>query len=90
MQRRGRPEESSVSLDYLTSLHEYYEKWLVNCDPSTLPAPVLVVDVNNDLDTVKAMYKTIEKYILGKKALPENGYVKEFGWGLDRMETVKC
>lgn len=53
MQRRGRPEESSVSLEYLTQIHDSYEKWLVTCDPSSLPAPVLVVDVNNDLNTVK-------------------------------------
>uniref|UniRef100_A0A1B6HCD5 Deoxynucleoside kinase domain-containing protein n=1 Tax=Homalodisca liturata TaxID=320908 RepID=A0A1B6HCD5_9HEMI len=90
MQRRGRPEESTVSLEYLTGLHRHYERWLVDCDPASLPAPVLVVDVNNDLPTVKAMYKTVEQYILGRKTLPVTGYVKEFGWGLDRAETIKC
>ncbi|XP_054269663.1 deoxynucleoside kinase-like isoform X1 [Macrosteles quadrilineatus] len=90
MQRRGRPEESPVSLQYLTDLHNSYERWLVDCDPSSLPAPVLVVDVNNDLPTVQAMYKTVEQYILGRKAIPNTGYVKEFGWGIDRIEEVTC
>lgn len=90
MHRRGRPEESTVSLDYLTGLHDYYEKWLVKCKPSELLTPVIVVDVNKDLDTVKAMYKTVEQYILGHKTLPDAGYVKEFGWGLDRLDKIIC
>lgn len=84
MQRRNRPEESKIPLDYLRKVHEYYEKWLVTCEPNTLPAPVLIIDVNKDLLTVKTMYKLIEQYIFGQKQLPSKGYVNNIA--LDRVD----
>lgn len=86
MQIRNRPEESRIPLDYLRKVHEYYEKWLVSRDPSTLPAPVLVIDVNKDLSTVKTMYKLIEQYIFGQKQLPSKGYVTSSNFTLDRTD----
>lgn len=86
MQRRNRPEESKIPLDYLRKVHEYYEKWLVMCEPNTLPAPVLIIDVNKDLSTVKTMYKLVEQYIFGQKQLPSKGYVSSSNVTLDRVE----
>lgn len=79
MQRRNRPEESGVSLEYLTGLHVAYEKWLVEQKPESLPAPVLVLNVDKDLSAVNLMYKIVEQYIFGHKILPVKGYINEFG-----------
>lgn len=86
MQKRNRPEESKIPLDYLRKVHEHYEKWLVTCEPNTLPAPVLIIDVNKDLLTVQTMYKLIEQYIFGQKQLPSKGYVSSSNFPLDRVE----
>ncbi|XP_018897256.2 deoxynucleoside kinase isoform X2 [Bemisia tabaci] len=72
MCRRARPEEKPVSLEYLTVLHEAYEKWLMQTDPASLPAPVLVLDVNQDLPYVSKLYQMYENYILGKQTVPKH------------------
>lgn len=68
MQRRNRPEERTVKLEYLEDLHEYYEKWLMKENNSNLPYPLLVIDVSKDLSDNQLMdlYKTYEDQILGK------------------------
>ncbi|NP_001156207.1 thymidine kinase-like isoform X1 [Acyrthosiphon pisum] len=67
MQRRNRPEERTVKLDYLIDLHEYYEKWLME-KFFNLPCSLLVIDVNKDLsdNQLVDIYKTYENRILGK------------------------
>ncbi|XP_015366700.1 PREDICTED: deoxynucleoside kinase-like [Diuraphis noxia] len=67
MQRRNRPEERTVKLDYLVDLHEYYEKWLME-KYYKLPCSLLVIDVNKDLseNQLVDIYKTYEDKILGK------------------------
>ncbi|XP_022167993.1 deoxynucleoside kinase-like [Myzus persicae] len=67
MQRRNRPEERTVKLDYLVDLHEYYEKWLME-KYYNLPCSLLVIDVNKDLSDNQLIdiYKTYEDRILGK------------------------
>ncbi len=46
---RNRKEESSVPLEYLESLHELHEDWLVSQTDHKLPAPVLVLDADKEL-----------------------------------------
>jgi len=67
MQRRNRPEERTVKLNYLVDLHEYYEKWLME-KYYNLPCSLLVIDVNKDLsdNDLVDIYKTYEDRILGK------------------------
>lgn len=69
MVQRNRPEESTVSLDYLTDLHKQYEKWLMECDPNTLPAPVVVLDVDKDLKQVAMMYAQLKLYLLERNSI---------------------
>ncbi|KAE9526910.1 hypothetical protein AGLY_013558 [Aphis glycines] len=67
MQRRNRPEERTVKLDYLVNLHEYYEKWLIK-KYYNLPCSLLVIDVDKDLSENQLidLYQTYEDKILGK------------------------
>lgn len=67
MQRRNRPEERTVELEYLVDLHEYHEKWLME-KKFNISCSLLVIDVNTDLsdNQLVDLYKTYEKNILGK------------------------
>lgn len=69
MLQRNRPEESTVDLKYLTHLHEQYEKWLMECDPSSLPAPVVVLDVDKDLNQVSMMYSQLKEHLLERNSI---------------------
>jgi deoxyadenosine/deoxycytidine kinase len=44
MKKRGRNEESTVGLDYLTELHDYHESWLTKLTTT----PVLIIENDND------------------------------------------
>jgi deoxyadenosine/deoxycytidine kinase len=45
---RNRPEEQSITLDYLNQLHERHEEWLA----SRSKTPVLIVDANQTKEHV--------------------------------------
>lgn len=68
MQRRNRPEERTMKLNYLVDLHDYYEKWLMKESNDKRSISLLVIDVNQDLSESQLMdlYKTYEDQILGK------------------------
>lgn len=50
MKARARKEETSVSLDYLKQIHDIHDEWLYHQTLFTIPAPVLVLDGNQNLE----------------------------------------
>lgn len=54
--RRGRPEESKITLDYIRSLHQLHEDWLIN-EKYPLPAPVISIDANIPLEQILSVYE---------------------------------
>jgi deoxyadenosine/deoxycytidine kinase len=45
--KRGRPEEKNISIEYLTRLHQQYEKWFMN----NVSTKVLIVDFSCEEDS---------------------------------------
>lgn len=66
MKARGRPEEKSVSLEYLQQLHDSHERWLMSNDEKFNSIPVLVLDADTTLEETIQQYKKHELTILGK------------------------
>lgn len=62
---RGRPEEDSLSLEYLQQLHTAHEQWLMSKNEKFNTIPVLVLDANLGMDEMKKQYKEHESVILG-------------------------
>jgi deoxyguanosine kinase len=53
IKQRSRNEESNISSDYLFSLHQQHEDWLVhkkNIDTNIIDVPVLILDCNQDFE----------------------------------------
>ncbi|XP_023711139.1 thymidine kinase 2, mitochondrial isoform X2 [Cryptotermes secundus] len=74
IQRRKRPEESSMSLGYLQELHESHEHWLLR---SKTRAPVLVIDANRDEDQMRQLYIRNQSYILGQSSISSDAVTQE-------------
>lgn len=64
IKKRNRSEETCVSLDYLEDLHRLHEDWLIHKKRGVLPAPVLVVDANLDLEKLKGKIAELTPTIL--------------------------
>lgn len=65
---RSRTEEKDISFDYLKSLHDLHESWLIE-KKSPVPAPVLVLDTNCAQESLETLYDRAAPYILGEKQL---------------------
>lgn len=62
MRERGRPEEATVTLDFLETLHHYHEQWLIenrNVALSIAHVPILVLDGNLDFKNDPAVQQLI-------------------------------
>uniref|UniRef100_A0A8D0L1D4 Thymidine kinase 2 n=1 Tax=Sphenodon punctatus TaxID=8508 RepID=A0A8D0L1D4_SPHPU len=56
LKRRCREEEKVIPMEYLEAIHQLYEEWLIKQTLSKVPAPVIVIQADND------MQKMMEKY----------------------------
>jgi deoxynucleoside kinase len=52
LQIRGRPEEKTLTLEFIAKIHELHENWLIG-HTSPVPAPVLILEEHSALDTLK-------------------------------------
>ncbi|UXI22369.1 cubilin-like [Sarcoptes scabiei] len=56
IQERGRPEESKITLEYLRSLNELHDDWLVR-KKFPVPVPVVTIDANIPLEKIMPIYQ---------------------------------
>ncbi|XP_072136071.1 thymidine kinase 2, mitochondrial [Mobula birostris] len=64
LKARCRSEEKIIPLDYLRRLHQLYEDWLVKQTSFKVPAPVLVIPADQDLEEMLEQYKAHREQIL--------------------------
>ena len=64
---RARSEESVIPIEYLRELHDLHEKWLMDGEEE-VPAPVLVVDADQDINLTPDMFRMTEENIFDSLA----------------------
>uniref|UniRef100_A0A8C4QAM0 Thymidine kinase 2 n=1 Tax=Eptatretus burgeri TaxID=7764 RepID=A0A8C4QAM0_EPTBU len=64
LQARCRQEESVVPLDYLKSLHELYEAWLIDKTLYSIPTPVIVVSADDGLEKMQEKFANLHSNLL--------------------------
>ncbi|XP_060896543.1 thymidine kinase 2, mitochondrial isoform X2 [Labrus mixtus] len=64
LKQRCREEEKVIPLEYLESIHQLYEDWLIKRTSSPLPAPVLVIPADHDLNEMLHQYEENRDKIL--------------------------
>ncbi|XP_067008484.2 thymidine kinase 2, mitochondrial [Anabrus simplex] len=69
VQQRQRAEEQTVSLEYLKNLHVAYENWLLKSDD--VPAPVLTLNADLDIENMLRLYYSNKAAILGQKVFTQ-------------------
>ena len=64
IQKRGREEEKEVTVEYITKVHEYHEKFIQKLYDNNIPVLVLDGDIDNENSTIiyEKYSKEIEKF----------------------------
>lgn len=65
---RSRAEEKDISFEYVKSLHDLHEDWLMN-KKFPVPAPVLILDTNCKQSSLEELYEKAAPYINGEKKI---------------------
>ncbi|KAL5018547.1 hypothetical protein ScPMuIL_004269 [Solemya velum] len=64
IKKRSRMEESGVPFELIEALHDLHEEWLIDQTTFKLPAPVLVLDANNEYQQMTQIYEDRRQEIL--------------------------
>lgn len=68
IRERSRAEEKDISYEYINSLHDLHEDWLI-AKKFPVPAPVLVLDTNCSRSSLVQLYEKAVPYINGEKKI---------------------
>lgn len=66
IRKRNRHEEKDVPLEYLQSLHGLHEDWLMHQKQFELPAPVIVIEANDDISKLYPKFQQCKEDIFSK------------------------
>ena len=66
IKKRSRSEETSVPFSYIKDLHELHENWLIRQTKFNPPAPVTIIDANQDLETLSETYNDQGRKLLNQ------------------------
>uniref|UniRef100_UPI00358E89C9 thymidine kinase 2, mitochondrial-like isoform X2 n=1 Tax=Myxine glutinosa TaxID=7769 RepID=UPI00358E89C9 len=69
LQARSRHEESFIPLDYLKSLHELYEEWLIDKTLYSIPTPVIVISADDELEKIQEKLASLHLNLRPKNGL---------------------
>lgn len=75
MKNRGRSEEADIPIEYIEGLHSVYEDWLIYKKLGNVQVPVLVIDANEDRETMIRKYKQHQDKVFGNQLLKEGQVV---------------
>ncbi|XP_057197422.1 thymidine kinase 2, mitochondrial isoform X1 [Triplophysa rosa] len=64
LKQRCREEEKVIPMEYLESIHNLYEDWLIHQKSFNVPAPVLVIPADHDLEKMLHQYEENREKIL--------------------------
>lgn len=71
---RSRAEEKNISMEYIKSLHDLHEDWLIS-RKFPVPAPVLVLDTNCGQNSLETLYEKAFPYINGDKSISKTSTI---------------